>query len=114
MCNEIHLRHPNYVGECMLWFGLALVCVGGAESIFFDNKRFFVPLFAIAITPLWSVFFLIFMSLMLLEKSAEKRWGGSSEWKRYKHETPVLFPSRFPSVNEWLGGGRLAISKRVK
>ena len=44
------------------------------------------------VTPLWSLFFLVFTSLMLLEKRADRKWGGDPEYEAYKRRTPVLFP----------------------
>lgn len=89
-------RHPNYLGEIMLWTGFALACVGDVR------QRTATDMMLIAITPIWSLFFLVFTSLMLLEKSAERKWGASSAWKRYKRRTPVLLPSRFPTPREAL------------
>jgi hypothetical protein len=44
------------------------------------------------VTPLWSLLFLTFTSLMLLEKAADKKWGRLKAYKAYKQRTPVLFP----------------------
>lgn len=43
-------------------------------------------------SALWSPFFLIFTSLMLLEKRLDKRFGGQPEYERYKAVTSVLVP----------------------
>ena len=43
-------------------------------------------------TPLWSFVFLLFTSLMLLEKRADARWGGRPAYEAYKARTPVLVP----------------------
>ena len=46
----------------------------------------------IAITPVWSLVFLLFTSLMLLEKRADKKWGRLKRYQEYKKNVPVLFP----------------------
>ena len=47
-----------------------------------------------------SFFFLVFTSLMLLEKRAEKKWGKQKKWQIYKRKTPVLCPLRLPTFND--------------
>lgn len=77
-------RHPNYAGEIILWLGIAILCLGqnpGASTLLIN-----------AVTPIWSFFFLLFTSLMLLEKRADKKWGNLSAYKKYKQRVPVLFP----------------------
>lgn len=78
-------RHPNYFFENMLWFGVSLICMSGK----------FTDVFSVAtclVTPLWSFFFLVFTSMMLLEKRADKKWGDDPKYQEYKARTPVWFP----------------------
>jgi steroid 5-alpha reductase family enzyme len=77
-------RHPNYAGEISLWVGIALICCGENISAF--------GVFASVVTPVWSLFFLVFTSLMLLEKRADLKWGNLKAYNDYKRNTPVLFP----------------------
>jgi len=78
-------RHPNYAGEITLWFGLSLITLGGTMDL--------SPRLALCMmTPLWSLFFLVFTSLMLLEKRADAKWAGRPEYEAYKARVPVLFP----------------------
>ena len=96
-------RHPNYFGEITVWLGLAIVCVGGNNSVYFTrftNDFRVAPLFIIFISPLFSCFFLVFTSLMLLEKYANQKWENSAQWIKYKRKTPVLFPNRLPTWSE--------------
>jgi steroid 5-alpha reductase family enzyme len=79
-------RHPNYCGEVTLWLGLSLVSIGGLSNL----RAIDVGL--CLVTPLWSLLFLTFTSLMLLEKAADKKWGRLKAYKAYKQRTPVLFP----------------------
>lgn len=104
-------RHPNYVGEITLWFGLSLICLGGVSSISRQNKNI-VRMGLVLVTPIWSMFFLIFTSLMLLEKSGDEKFGRKGErkktgykkairqWNLYKQRTPILFPTRLPTVGD--------------
>ena len=74
-------RHPNYFGNIMLWFGIFIFCC-----------NYGAPLWTI-IGPLWTAFLLLFVSgLPFLEESADKKYGGDSEYLRYKAETSILVP----------------------
>jgi steroid 5-alpha reductase family enzyme len=77
-------RHPNYFGETTLWFGLALVCLSGAPTAY--------SLGVCAVTPIWSFAFLLFTSLMLLEKRSDAKWGTDPKYLAYKARTPVWMP----------------------
>eukprot|EP00656_Telonema_subtile_P041336 TRINITY_DN46463_c0_g1_i3.p1 TRINITY_DN46463_c0_g1~~TRINITY_DN46463_c0_g1_i3.p1 ORF type:complete len:277 (-),score=52.68 TRINITY_DN46463_c0_g1_i3:283-1113(-) len=78
-------RHPNYAGEITLWAGLALMSVSGRTGSW---ANVVLPL----VTPAWSFVFLLFTSLMLLEKRADSKWGNQLRYQAYKRNTPVLFP----------------------
>lgn len=77
-------RHPNYFGETTLWTGLALVCMSGRPSLYAVG--------VCLVTPLWSFVFLLFTSLMLLEKRADLTYGHLADYRRYKATTPVWLP----------------------
>jgi steroid 5-alpha reductase family enzyme len=83
-------RHPNYVGEITAWIGLAIIC-SQADGVWGTRNMFLV-----AVSPIFSCFFLVFTSLMLLEKRGDKKWGKNKIWNEYKKSTPVLFPSSLP------------------
>lgn len=82
-------RHPNFFGENLVWLGLAIICSQGAGT--------YSQLLLVIISPIWSLVFLVFTSLMLLEKRGDATWGKSKKWQEYKASTPVLFPKSFPS-----------------
>ena len=42
------------------------------------------------VSPVWSAFFLLFTSLMLLEKRLDGRFGGQPAYEHYKQATSVL------------------------
>jgi steroid 5-alpha reductase family enzyme len=76
-------RHPNYVGEILLWTGLTLASVPALEG------WSWVAL----ITPVFVFSLLRFVSgVPLLEQRSDERWGGQADYEAYKASTPVLFP----------------------
>ena len=77
-------RHPNYLGEIILWWGVLLSA----------SSEFNAPLMWISIlSPLLVSFLLIFVSgIPQLEHSGKARWGETSAYIAYIHSTPVLIP----------------------
>jgi steroid 5-alpha reductase family enzyme len=77
-------RHPNYLGEILVWTGVYVFC--------FPSLTSQSSLIA-AISPLYIAVLLLFVSgIPLLEKSADKKWGGNKAYEAYKKRTPVLVP----------------------
>jgi len=75
-------RHPNYLGEIILWIGVAIISYSSLEI----NQLFTL------ISPIFTYLLLVHVSgINLLEKSGEKKWGDLNEYKKYKKETPRLF-----------------------
>ena len=76
-------RHPNYFGEIIIWIGVAVVgfpVLSGWALL-------------VLISPLWVVAQLTLISgIPMLEKKADKRWGGQEDYEQYKMNTPVLIP----------------------
>lgn len=74
-------RHPNYFGEITLWTGIAVI----AAPILSGWR------WAVLVSPIF-VFLLItrVSGVPMLERRADKRWGGQPEYERYKENTPVL------------------------
>jgi len=79
-------RHPNYFGEIVLWFGIALIAfptLVGSQYISL-------------ISPVFVYLLLIRVSgVHILEKHADDTWGKKKDYKAYKEKTPVLFPKIF-------------------
>lgn len=76
-------RHPNYFGEILLWWGIFVastpVLRGGQ--------------WAVVAGPVFITLVLLFLSgIPMLEQSADKKHGGSAEYRDYKNRTSVLFP----------------------
>jgi steroid 5-alpha reductase family enzyme len=76
-------RHPNYFGEILIWIGVAVIAM---------------PVFQgwgwlALISPVFVTFLLTRVSgVPLLEKKADKKWGGQQDYESYKKNTPVLIP----------------------
>jgi protein-S-isoprenylcysteine O-methyltransferase Ste14 len=49
------------------------------------------------VSPLWSTVFLVFTSMMLLEKRLDNKFEGRPAYSTYKKQTPVLLPRLFSS-----------------
>ncbi len=78
-------RHPNYFGEILLWFGIAVATVPILQGL-----QYFT-----LISPFFVTFLLLKVSgVPILEKQADEKWGGDLEYENYKLTTPVLFPKK--------------------
>ena len=75
-------RHPNYFGEITTWVGMAMI----ASSA----MRTWSKVALCWVSPLWSGFFLLFTSLMLLEKRIDKKFDRIHAYEAYKKRVSVL------------------------
>lgn len=76
-------RHPNYFGEIMLWIGVAVIAAPVLQGW----------QWIALISPVFVTFLLTRVSgIPLLEKKADKKWGGQDAYESYKEKTPVLIP----------------------
>ena len=74
-------RHPNYLGEIMLWTGVSVISYSSLGIY---------QLFTL-VSPIFTYLLLVHVSgINLLEKSAEKKWGHLKEYKEYQKKTPRL------------------------
>jgi steroid 5-alpha reductase family enzyme len=77
-------RHPNYFGEILVWTGIYL-----ASFSHLNTAQRLVCL----VSPLYITLLLRFVSgVPMLEKSAEKKWGKLSAYKKYKQRTNLIIP----------------------
>lgn len=76
-------RHPNYFGEMLVWWGIALpgaFAFRGAEFLFF-------------LGPLYITLLLLFVSgIPILEKEADRKWESREDYREYKRRTSLLIP----------------------
>lgn len=76
-------RHPNYFGEILLWIGVAVV----AFPVFTGWQ------WVAIISPVFVTLLLTRVSgVPMLEKKADRKWGGQEDYEEYKRTTPVLIP----------------------
>jgi steroid 5-alpha reductase family enzyme len=76
-------RHPNYFGEIVLWVGIAIIVIPVLQGW----------QWVAMISPLFVTLLLTRVSgIPLLEKKADKKWGGQEDYEAYKKNTPVLIP----------------------
>ena len=76
-------RHPNYLGEIILWIGIAVIALpvlAGWQWV-------------TLVSPVFVSFLLLKVSgVPMLENNAESRWGNDPEFRQYKAKTPTLIP----------------------
>jgi len=76
-------RHPNYFGEITLWTGIAIIALPVLQGWQFVTL----------ISPVFVYLLITRVSgVPLLEKKADKTWGGQEAYEAYKRRTPVLVP----------------------
>ncbi len=87
-------RHPNYFGEIMLWVGVAIIALPVLRGWQWVTL----------ISPVFVTLLLTRVSgVPILEKRADKKWGGQEDYEAYKERTPVLIPR--PPKNSSKNGG---------
>ena len=74
-------RHPNYFGEILLWFGVAVAAFPSLSG--WSMVTLVSPLFV------WLLLTRV-SGVPLLEAAADRRWAGNPEYEAYKTSTPVL------------------------
>lgn len=75
-------RHPNYVGEIILWTGISVMSfssLSGAQYL-------------TLISPIFTYLLLVYVSgVRILEKSGKEKWGHLKSYQEYLKNTPSLF-----------------------
>ena len=76
-------RHPNYLGEIVLWTGVAILALPVLSGWRWVTL----------ISPLFVTVLLTKVSgIPMLEARAEERWGDDERYRRYVERTSVLIP----------------------
>ena len=76
-------RHPNYFGEILLWVGVAVIALPALSG--WQYVTLLSPVFVFLLLTRVS-------GIPMLERRADKRWGGQEDYEAYKARTPVLVP----------------------
>ncbi len=75
-------RHPNYFGEILLWFGVAVIALPVLQGW----------QYIVLVSPIFVYLLLTRVSgIPMLEASSDKKWGGQADYEAYKKHTSVLF-----------------------
>ena len=76
-------RHPNYFGEVLLWFAIAVISFSSLEGLQLITL----------ISPVFTYILLVYVSgVRMLEDMNDKKWANDEKYKSYKENTPMLFP----------------------
>ena len=76
-------RHPNYFGEVLLWFAIAVISFSSLEGLQLITL----------ISPIFTYILLVYVSgVRMLEDMNDKKWADDEQYKSYKKNTPMLFP----------------------
>jgi len=75
-------RHPNYFGEILLWFGIAVMSFSSLSGLQYLTL----------ISPIFVYILLVYISgIRILENNGYKKWGHLESYKEYLQNTPRLF-----------------------
>ena len=75
-------RHPNYFGEILLWFGIAIMSFSSLNGLQYLTL----------ISPIFVYTLLVYISgIRILENNGFKKWGHLESYKEYLQNTPRLF-----------------------
>ncbi|XP_022092156.1 uncharacterized protein LOC110980115 [Acanthaster planci] len=76
-------RHPNYLGEIILWLGIFLMSCGVVMHCEW----------VVVISPIFIICILLFVSgVPMLEQKSDDRYGSRADYKEYKKQTsPIIF-----------------------
>lgn len=74
-------RHPNYLGEMLMWWGIFIATGSHLEGIQFFS----------IISPIFIMILLLFVSgVPTLEKRWKKKYGDDPEFREYMEKTPKI------------------------
>lgn len=76
-------RHPNYVGEILLWLGIAFI--GWPHLSGWQHVSLISPVFVYLLLTKMS-------GIPMLESAAAKQWSDDPSYQQYIASTPMLWP----------------------
>jgi steroid 5-alpha reductase family enzyme len=75
-------RHPNYLGEIVLWTGIAVMSFSSLQGLQYLTL----------ISPIFTYLLLVYVSgVRMLEARGDIKWGDDPDYQNYKKSTPTLF-----------------------
>ncbi|QIM15723.1 DUF1295 domain-containing protein [Leucobacter insecticola] len=77
------VRHPNYLGEILLWIGVLIIAVPVLQG--WQWVALLSPVFVILLLTRVS-------GIPTLEHKAAKKWGDDPDYQAYRARTPALIP----------------------
>ena len=76
-------RHPNYLGEILLWTGIA--CFGVSCFTGLERVAWISPIFIYLLLTRIS-------GVPILDRRGLEKWGDQPEYRKYRENTPALLP----------------------
>ena len=74
-------RHPNYLGEIVLWLGVSIMAVSSLSG----------PQYITLISPVFTYVLLVYISgVRILEANGKEKWGHLENYQEYLKKTPAL------------------------
>lgn len=74
-------RHPNYLGEIVLWLGVSIMAVSSLSG----------PQYITLISPVFTYVLLVYISgVRILEANGKEKWGNLETYQEYLKTTPAL------------------------
>ena len=74
-------RHPNYLGEIILWFGISVISFSSLSDWQYITL----------ISPIFTYLLLVHISgVRILESNGKKKWGHLKNYNEYIDKTPML------------------------
>jgi steroid 5-alpha reductase family enzyme len=74
-------RHPNYLGEIVLWLGVSIMAVSSLSG----------PQYITLISPVFTYVLLVYVSgVRILEANGKEKWGHLETYQEYLKKTPAL------------------------
>jgi steroid 5-alpha reductase family enzyme len=84
-------KHPNYLGEIILWVGIAICSLPSLSGLQLMTL----------ISPVFTYVLLVYISgIPLLEAKGKEKWGHLSQYQEYLDTTPTLFFNPLKKFNK--------------
>ncbi|CAF1456055.1 unnamed protein product [Adineta steineri] len=99
-----YCRNPNHCGEVFCWLGISII----SFNLFIYHSVYkynFWTLILIPISPLFTLFAMLFEATLTSEIRNNKRFGNESNYLQYRKQTSILWPISpkiYPSLPKWI------------